>query len=67
MIYGPSDAEVRTQIVLQASLKPLCGAGDASPEGQSQDMGSHLQQAVQSGTGYLSPDKQNSHCFLPTL
>lgn len=33
----------------------------------SQDMGLNLQQATQSGRGYLSPDKQNSHCFLPAL
>lgn len=29
----------------------------------SQDMGLNLQQEAKSGTGYLSPEKQNSHCF----
>lgn len=33
--------------------------------GSSQDMGLNLQQEAQSGIGYLSPDKQNSHCFHP--
>ena len=31
MIYGPREAEVRTQIVWQASPKTPCSAGDASP------------------------------------
>lgn len=34
MIYRPRDAKVRAQIVLQASPKPLCGAGDSNPDGQ---------------------------------
>lgn len=45
LIYDPSDTKARTQIVLQAFLKPLHGPGKQAGREGSQDLGLSLQEA----------------------
>lgn len=67
VIYGPGDAKVRTQIVRRRPRNTCVVLDIPAWRDSSQDMGLDLQQATQSDRGYLSPDKQNSHCFLLVL
>ena len=67
VIYGPCDAKVRTQIVLQTALKPLRGAGDSSPEGQFAGYGTEFAPSGTKGHRISITRQANSHCFLPAL